>query len=210
MSTIPKGAGAPPNTHWEATTSAENETKEQDDIYDASDEEKGDLDDGLDDDLGGTPVKVETPEQVPAQVDQYDDPPESPEEFRVEFVKEHGITGFMLKVASRLRTLREPHERVRVRHHFWSLVRELRFDKSARPPYSQKAADNIRHLLEERGLGETLLLDFELLLNVFEDRAQKHREELEERRQEHEEEQRKKQEWDVVKEEDAEDEWEMI
>lgn len=99
MSAFPQGAGAPSNTHWEATTSAENDTKEQDDIYDASDEEKGNLDDDLDDNLGGTPVKVETPEQVPAQVDQFDDPPESPEEFRVEFVKEHGITGFMLKVA---------------------------------------------------------------------------------------------------------------
>ncbi|KAG6359998.1 hypothetical protein INS49_011054 [Diaporthe citri] len=201
MSTFNRGAGAPSNTNWAATTSPANETEEQDSIYDA-DEEK--------DVLGGTPVKVKTPEQVPAQVDQYGDPPESPEEYRMEFVKENGITGFMLKVASRLRTLKDPHERVCVRHRFWNLIRDLKVDNSARPPYSQKAADNIRHLLEERGLAETLLLDFELLLNVFEERAQKRREELEKTRQEHEEEQRKKQEWDVVKEEDAEDEWEMI
>ncbi|KAG6357729.1 hypothetical protein INS49_013608 [Diaporthe citri] len=65
-----------------------------------------------------------------------------------------------------------------VRHRFWTLVRELKVDNTARPPYSQKAADKIRHLLEEWGLAETLLLDFELLLHVSEERAQKHREEL--------------------------------
>lgn len=97
-----------------------------------------------------------------------------------------------------------------MRHCFLSLIRKIKLDKTARPPYSQRAADNIRHLLEERGLGETLLLDFEQLLHVFEDQAQQHREELEARKQEHEQEQRKKQEWDVVKEEDAEDEWELI
>lgn len=97
-----------------------------------------------------------------------------------------------------------------MRHRFWTLVRQLKVDNNARPPYNQTVADKIRQLLEERGLGETLLLDFELLLHVFEERAQKHREELEKKKQEHEEEQRKKQEWDVVKEEDAEDEWEMI
>lgn len=102
MSTFPQGAGAPSNTHWEATTSADNETQEQDEIYNASDKENDslhdDLHDDLDDDLGGTLVKVETPEQVPAQVDQFGDPPESPEEFQVEFVKQQGITGFMQKV----------------------------------------------------------------------------------------------------------------
>lgn len=97
-----------------------------------------------------------------------------------------------------------------MRHRFWTLVRELKVDNTARPPYSQKAADNIRQLLEERGLAETLLLDFELLLHLFEERAQKRREEMEKRAQEHEAEQRKKQEWDVIKEEDADDEWEMI
>ena len=68
----------------------------------------------------------------------------------------------------------------------------------------------MRQLLEELGLGETLLLEFELLLHIFEERAEKHREDVEKRAREHEEEQRKNQEWDVVKEEDAEDEWEML
>lgn len=94
MFTFPQGAGAPSNTHWEATISADNETKEQEEIYDESDQEKDNVNDDLDDDLGGTPVRVETPEQVPAQVDQFGDPPESPEEFQ----EEQGITGFMIKV----------------------------------------------------------------------------------------------------------------
>lgn len=97
-----------------------------------------------------------------------------------------------------------------MRHRFWGLIRELKADNTAQPPYNQAAAEKIRHLLEELGLAETLLLDFELLLNLFEERAQKHREQVEKRKRELDEEQRKKQEWDVVKEEDAEDEWEMI
>lgn len=89
-------------------------------------------------------------------------------------------------------------------------MRELQYDHTRQPPYNHQAADKIRELLEERGLGETLLLDFELLLNLFEARAQKHREEVEKRMQEYEEEERKKQEWDLVKKEDAEDDWEMV
>ncbi|KAG6362648.1 hypothetical protein INS49_007740 [Diaporthe citri] len=82
---------APSNTKRKPTTSPENESEEQDNIHDASDEGK--------DDLCGTPIEVKTPEQTPAQVDQYGDPPESPEEFRMGCVKENGITGFMVKVA---------------------------------------------------------------------------------------------------------------
>lgn len=97
-----------------------------------------------------------------------------------------------------------------MRHRFYELIRQLKGDKTAQPPYNQSVAFKIRQLLEERGLAETLLLDFELLLNVLEEQAEKHRQDVEKRRRELEEEQRKKQEWDVVKEEDAEDEWEML
>lgn len=97
-----------------------------------------------------------------------------------------------------------------MRHQLLGLIQELQHDDTRQPPYNQQAADKMRELLEERGLGETLLLDFELLLNLLETRAQKHREKVEKRKQEHEAEQRKKQEWDLVKEEDAEDEWEMV
>lgn len=38
-------------------------------------------------------------EQIDAEVDQYSDPPESPDEYRSEFVKEEGLAGFMSKVA---------------------------------------------------------------------------------------------------------------
>lgn len=64
--------------------------------------------------------------------------------------------------------------------------------------------------MEKWGLGETLLLDFERLLHHFEERAEKHREETERKAQEYEEEQRKKQEWDVVTEDDANDDWELV
>lgn len=97
-----------------------------------------------------------------------------------------------------------------MRHRFWGLIRDLKLDNTVQPPYNQQAAEKIRHLLEERGLAETLLLDFELLINLWEQRAQENREKAEKRRHELEQEQRKKQEWDVVKPEDAEDEWEMI
>lgn len=90
------------------------------------------------------------------------------------------------------------------------LMGQLKVDNTAQPPYNQAVAYQIRHLLEERGLGETLLLDFELLLHVFEEQAQKNREQAEKKKQEIEEEERKKQEWDVVKEDDAEDDWEMV
>lgn len=97
-----------------------------------------------------------------------------------------------------------------MRHRFWELIRQLKIDNTAQPPYNQAVAFKMRQLLEELGLGETLLLEFELLLHIFEERAEKHREDVEKRAREHEEEQRKNQEWDVVKEEDAEDEWEML
>lgn len=90
------------------------------------------------------------------------------------------------------------------------MIRDLQVDTTAWPPYDQQAAERIRHLLEERGLAETLLLDFELLLNLWEERAQENRERAEKRRHELDKEQRKKQEWDVVKQEDAEEEWELI
>lgn len=90
------------------------------------------------------------------------------------------------------------------------LMGQLKVDNTAQPPYNQTVAYQIRHLLEERGLGETLLLDFELLLHVFEEQAQKNREQAEKKKQEIAEEERKSQEWDVVKEEDAEDDWEML
>lgn len=72
-------------------------------------------------------------------------------------------------------------------HRSWTLVRKLKVDDTARPPYSKKAADKIRHLLEEKGLAETLRLGFNLLLHLFEKRAHKCREELEKRAQGHEE-----------------------
>lgn len=90
------------------------------------------------------------------------------------------------------------------------LMGKLKVDDTAQPPYNQAVAYQIRHLLEERGLGESLLLDFELLLHVFEERAQTNKEQAEKRKQEIEEEERKKQEWDMVKEDDADDEWEMV
>lgn len=91
MSSLPKGAEVPSRTRWVRPAHPESEEKEQDVIYDAPDEE--------DDDLHGTPVQIKTPDQGPSQVDQYSNPPESPEEFRMEYVKENGITGFMTKVS---------------------------------------------------------------------------------------------------------------
>lgn len=44
-----------------------------------------------------------------------------------------------------------------------------------------------RQLSVEQGLSETLPLDFELLLRVFEERAEQHMEEVQRRTQEHEE-----------------------
>lgn len=91
MSSLPKGADVPSRTRWVRPAHPEPEEKEQDDIYDASDEE--------DDDLCETSVQIETPDLGPSQVDQYSNPTESPEEFRMEYVKENGITGFMTKVS---------------------------------------------------------------------------------------------------------------
>lgn len=90
MPSLPSGAGVPSHTSWAPLANPESEEKEQDNIYDASDEE--------DDDLCGTPIQIKTPDRGPSQVDQYSNPPESPEEFRMEYVKENGITGFMIKV----------------------------------------------------------------------------------------------------------------
>lgn len=75
----------------------------------------------------------------------------------------------------------------RLWHRLWTLVRKLTVDNTARLPYSKKAADKIRHLLEEQGRAETLRLGFHLLLHLFEEQAHKRREELEKRAQEHEE-----------------------
>lgn len=91
MSTFTRGDSAPSHTRQKLDTRPEHEAQEQEVLYDASDEKE--------DDLSGTPVRVKTPEPTPTQVDQYSDPPESPSEFRMEYVKENGITGFMLKVA---------------------------------------------------------------------------------------------------------------
>lgn len=91
MSTFTRSASASPDGRREPDTRSEHEDEEQENLYDEEDEEE--------DDLCGTPVRVKTPEQAPAQVDQYSDPPESPSEFRMEYVKENGVTGFMLKVA---------------------------------------------------------------------------------------------------------------
>lgn len=94
MPAFTSGACAPSNPRWVPTTSPEPGVDEQDDPHHAAD--------GADDDLDHTLVddrRPKTPQQAPAQVDQFSDPPESPEEFRMEVVKEQGITGFMLKVA---------------------------------------------------------------------------------------------------------------
>lgn len=111
---------------------------------------------------------------------------------------------------SRMRTIKNTDQRSKARHRFFDLLRRLKIDKTAQPPYNQAAAFQIRAALEKWGLGETLLLDFEMLLHHAEELAEKHREGVEKLAQEHEDEQRKKQEWDVVNEEDAEDAWQMI
>ncbi|KAI3395743.1 hypothetical protein diail_911 [Diaporthe ilicicola] len=165
------------------------------------------------DDLNETPVKVGgylPTERVDAHVDQYSDPPESPDEHRSDVVREEGIAGFMAKVARRLRAIKCPKQKSKARRHFYDLLRQLNLDKTSKPPYSQAAAFKIRNCLEDWGLGETLLLDLEVLLHHCEEQAQKHQEEVERRAQEYKEEERKKEEWDVVNEEDADDSWEMV
>lgn len=81
-------AGASTNGRWQTATSQDPKSQEQDDIYGVSDKEDDD-----------PPVKIATPKKAPAQVDQFSDPAESPEEFRMEHVKEQGITGFMVKLS---------------------------------------------------------------------------------------------------------------
>lgn len=55
------------------------------------------------------------------------------------------------------------------------------------PLYNYSPAGTASHHLKEWGLGETLLLDFELLLNFFDLHVQRHGEEVEKRMHEHEE-----------------------
>lgn len=98
MSTFTRSASASPDGRREPDTRSEHEDEEQENLYD-EEENLYDEEDEEENDLCGTPVRVKTPEQAPAQVDQYSDPPESPSEFRMEYVKENGVTGFMLKVA---------------------------------------------------------------------------------------------------------------
>ncbi|KAK2607137.1 hypothetical protein N8I77_005839 [Diaporthe amygdali] len=194
MPAFTNGAIAPPNHRKKLNVTPEPSSVQEDD---------------LDEELVDVGEEMPT-EQAHPEIDQYSDPPESPDEFRSDVLKEQGITGFIVKVAGRLRTLKPP-VRLQARHQFYSLIRELNVDmQGANPVYSQTAAFKIRNELEKWGLGETLLLDFERLLHHFEERAERHREETERKAQEYEEEQRKKQEWDVVTEDDANDDWELV
>lgn len=85
----------------------------------------------------------------------------------------------------------------------------LRDDDRAKS-YDQAVAEKIQHFLMERGLAESLLGDFQLLLDASDERARKHREETEKRKEEIKRETRKQQEWDMIREADAVEDWELV
>ncbi|KAG8164483.1 hypothetical protein KVR01_006401 [Diaporthe batatas] len=147
---------------------------------------------------------------APAQVeDQYTHPTEEPEEVGMENVKSQGIAGFMVKVRNRLRTIKDPNERAQARHVFHGLMGRLRTDDKAQS-FSQAVAEKVQEFLIDRGLGESLLGDFHLLQDISDERARKHREEMEQRREEAKREKRKKEEWNLIREAEAYEDWVLL
>ncbi|KAL1884093.1 hypothetical protein Daus18300_000204 [Diaporthe australafricana] len=218
MSTFTNGAIASPKKRRKLMPTPDPKLDDENDLAEAP---KLDEDNDMteppkpdeDNDLTEAPVKVGgylPPEQIDAEIDQYSDPPESPDEYSSEVVKQQGLGGFMSKVQGRLRTIKNSDQRANARQRFTDLIRQLKIDTQAQPPYDQAAAVQMQSALEKWGLGETLLLDFEMQLHRFEALSQEHREKVEKLAEENKAEQRKKQEWDVVNEEDADDPWEVV
>lgn len=110
---------------------------------------------------------------------------------------------------NRLKTIKDTKERAEARHIFNGLMGRLRTDDKAQS-YSQAVADKVQHFLMDRGLAESLLGDFQLLLDVSDERARKHREEMEKRKEEIKQEERKQKEWDVIREAETIEDWELV
>ncbi|KUI73852.1 hypothetical protein VM1G_09427 [Cytospora mali] len=134
----------------------------------------------------------------------------SPNGFRTDLLKTCGVTDFIVRVSSRLRTIQPSEQRARLRSWFFDLVRGLSLDVNVQPPYDLAAATRLREFLEGAGLGENLVLDFEKLLIEVSNEARKRREEAEMAAKQLEEERRKKAEWDMIETSDAEEEWEIL
>ncbi|ROV97800.1 hypothetical protein VPNG_08666 [Cytospora leucostoma] len=133
-------------------------------------------------------------------------PESAPEGVRTE----QGITGFMVRVSSRLRHIQPAHKRVEARHRFLGLLTSVNLNLDMQSPYDLAAADTLRDFLQEVGLTSRILLDFELILKAAESEAQarwvkaeKVAEALEATRE-------KRGEWDVIEQSDVDEQWEIV
>lgn len=93
---------------------------------------------------------------------------------------------------------------------FFKLLKGLCLDVNAQPPYNLAAADRLRGFLEETGLGEEPLLDFEMILGRAEKEAQKRKDMAEQLVEVMGRESKRKGEWEVIEGSDVDEQWEMI